>query len=104
MAKRTLAQINEGAESRRREWNDKYLLEPRAAVGAVGFRRSGEKNHYLSTEVVVGYLNGFEPTFRQFKIGQVFSAYGRCNGNGQNVAKVDPRLDTDAINCKKCGG
>lgn len=99
---KTLAEINADAESRRRTWNDTYILEPRVAVGAVGWARSGAKNHWLSTEVVVGYVGDFQPTGRQFRIGQVFSAYARCNGNGQHIGQVNPRLDTKDITCSKC--
>lgn len=99
---RTLAEIN--ATPRTHEWNGSYVLEHRIAVGRVGFARSGEKLHWLSTEVVIGYVGDFQPTFRQMKIGDVFSAYAACNGNGQHVGKVVQHLDTDAITCKKCGG
>ncbi len=101
MARRSLAEIND-REPYITDWNDKYITQSVTAVGSVGFRRSGEKNHMVSAQVIVALVDGFEPQRNQYQLGDVFSASARCNGNGQNVAVPDRRLDTDAVNCGKC--
>lgn len=103
MAIKTLDEMN--SNPRFSEWpfqEPEYKLEHRAAVGRVGRSRSGEKIHFLNTQIVVEYLNGFTPDRRQYRIGDSFSTHAPCNGNGQQVGQIIRNLDTNAITCQKC--
>ena len=96
---RTLAEYN--ASPRRRDWCN-YTLETRYAVGRTGSTRRGRTGghmHLLRIEVVVDVRDWKPGTI---KVGDVFSIYGLCNGNGQRNGIAVDRLDTDAITCTKC--
>lgn len=76
-----------------REWG-KYTL--RVETKVIGW----QKTHLGEVATVV---EDRDPKPGTYKVGQVFSAAPRCNGNGQHKGNgVRPQLDTQDITCLKC--
>lgn len=79
-----------------------YETTKRIGVGRVGPARTGEKIHVVYGDRITSYLNGFEPTRRQYQMGDDFSTEAPCNGNGQQVGQIIEGMEFSQVTCKVC--